>query len=245
MIVSPRGGSAMTMLDTAHRGSQIETTRGIAKQCSMKSAHPRLTCFGKLNLPAATMRFSRDQEIYGEEEEAEFVYKVVAGTVRTTKILSDGRRQIEAFYLAGEIFGLESGGMHRFSAEAVVDAEIALIKRSTLKAAALRDPHAAESLWALTEGHLRRTQDHLLLLGRKSAQERLVSFLLELPERSAGGKASIELSMSRTDIADYLGLTIETVSRMFTQLERNRSIELPNSRQVVLRNRQALTDLHG
>jgi CRP/FNR family transcriptional regulator, nitrogen fixation regulation protein len=233
----------MTMIDTVHPVSPARSA-GMQWRSLTKSEHPRLTTFGTIELPTATMRFSRDQEIYGEEEAAEFVYKVISGAVRTSKILSDGRRQIDSFYLPGEIFGLQSGETHRFSAEAVVDAEIALIKRTALKAAALRDVHAAQSLWALTERQLGRAQDHLLLLGRRSAQERVVSFLLDLLERCAAGTA-LDLPMSRLDIADYLGLTIETVSRMFSQLERDRSIELPNSRRVVMRNRQALAELHA
>jgi CRP/FNR family nitrogen fixation transcriptional regulator len=124
----------------------------------------------------------------------------------------------------------------------VVDCEIALVDRVALIAAAGRDAAASQSLWALTARELKRAQDHLLLLGRKNAQERLVAFLLGMSARDPAGNV-VHLAMSRTDIADYLGLTIETVSRMFTQLERERSIALPSSRHVVMRNREALAAL--
>ena len=86
-----------------------------------------------LALPGFVMGFAQNEEIFGEEEETAFVYKVVSGAVRTTRLLSDGRRQIGAFYMAGEVFGLEAGPAHRFSAEAIAPSEIALIRRSALE----------------------------------------------------------------------------------------------------------------
>ncbi|MGE0035268.1 MAG: helix-turn-helix domain-containing protein [Xanthobacteraceae bacterium] len=189
------------------------------------------------------MNFGRNVEIYGENEPAEYLYKVISGSVRTYKVLSDGRRQIGAFYLPGDIFGLEMGDDHSFSAEAIVDSNISIIKRSTVVALAQRDNDIARQLWTLTGEELRRVQDHILLL-IKTAQERVASFLLEMAARMSCDKA-FELPMSRQDIADYLGLTIETVSRTLTHLESTAAIELPSSRHVVLRNRAALGRLNG
>jgi CRP/FNR family nitrogen fixation transcriptional regulator len=208
------------------------------------SSQPRINLFGAIELPTAMMRFDRNEEIYGEDEPADFVYKIVSGAVRTCKILSDGRRQIEAFHLPGDVFGLEMGGSHRFSAEAVADCEIALVKASVLKGLASRDHTAAQTLWTLTSHELKRTQDHMLLLGRKNALERVVAFLLEMRDRTPGTNA-VDLPMSRNDIADYLGLTIETVSRTQTLLERERSIALPSSRHIELRNPGALIRLNA
>jgi CRP/FNR family nitrogen fixation transcriptional regulator len=190
-----------------------------------------------------SMPFGSNTEIYGEGEPADYLYKVVSGAVRTCRILADGRRQIGSFYLPGEVFGLESGGDHTFSAEAVANSKILVVKRSALLALAGRDRAIANELWATTCRELRIAQNHILLL-IKTAKERVVAFLLEMAER-ASSSSQIELPMSRQDIADYLGLTIETVSRTLTDLARSAAIELPATRCVVLRNRAALAKLQG
>jgi CRP-like cAMP-binding protein len=191
----------------------------------------------------ALMPFARNSEIYGENEPADYLYKVVSGTVRTYKVLVDGRRQIGGFHLPGDMFGFESGDEHTFSAEAITDCKILVIKRSAVITLAARDNDVAQQMWALTARELQRVQDHIMVL-IKSAQERVASFLLEMAGRAAGGGA-VELPMSRQDIADYLGLTIETVSRTLTQLEKTAAIELPTSRRIVLRNRSALSRLNA
>ena len=191
----------------------------------------------------ALMPFARNSEIYGENEPADYLYKVVSGTVRTYKVLVDGRRQIGGFHLPGDMFGFESGDEHTFSAEAITDCKILVIRRSAVIALAARDNDVAQQMWALTARELQRVQDHIMVL-IKSARERVASFLLEMAGRAAGGGA-VELPMSRQDIADYLGLTIETVSRTLTQLEKTAAIELPTSRRIVLRNRSALSRLNG
>jgi CRP-like cAMP-binding protein len=201
---------------------------------------PRVTA-GSIELMGAPMAFSRNSEIYGEGEPADYLYKVVSGTVRTYKVLNDGRRQIGSFYLPGDMFGLESGAGHSLSAEAITDAKVLVIKRSAVAALAERDPDVAGQLWTMTSRELQRVQDHILLLIR-SAQERVASFLLEMADRTASSN-EIQLPMSRQDIADYLGLTIETVSRTLTQLEESAMIALPTSRHVVIRNRPALLRL--
>jgi CRP-like cAMP-binding protein len=198
---------------------------------------------GPIEMMGASMSFARNAEIYGESEPADYLYKVVSGTVRTYKVLNDGRRQIGAFYFPGDIFGLETGEEHAFSAEAVGDCKVLVIKRSAVVGLAARDNEVARQLWTLTSRELRRVQDHILLL-IKTAEERVVSFLLEMAARMPAGKA-VELPMSRQDIADYLGLTIETVSRTLSHLEDAAAIELPSSRRIVLCNRTALGRLNG
>jgi CRP-like cAMP-binding protein len=190
-----------------------------------------------MHLMGATMAYPRNSEIFGENEPADYLYKVVSGSVRTYKILSDGRRQVGGFYLPGDIFGLEFADEHTLSAEAITDSKVLVVKRSALNALAGRDASVAQQLFALTGRELHRTQDRILLL-IKNAQERVASFLLEMAERASGNV--VELSMSRQDIADYLGLTIETVSRTLTALETAAAIEVSTSRRIVLRNRAAL-----
>jgi CRP/FNR family nitrogen fixation transcriptional regulator len=158
--------------------------------------------------------------------------------------MQDGRRQIGAFYLPGDVFGLEAGVDHAFSAEAVVDSVVRVARRATIVAHAARDGELAADLWNHTAGGFRLAQEHMLLLGRKNAEERVASFLLDMARRESAIEV-VELPMSRQDIADYLGLTIETVSRTLTQLEDKEAIELPTSRRVRLRSRASLQRLNG
>jgi CRP/FNR family nitrogen fixation transcriptional regulator len=198
---------------------------------------------GPIEMMGAPMTFPRNGEIYGEGEPADFVYKVISGTVRTYKVLADGRRQIGAFHLPGDVFGLEVGAEHGFSAEAIAASKVLVAKRSALMNLAARDSSVARELWTMTGQELARVQEHILLLV-KTAQERVVGFLFEMAARRPAGD-TVELPMSRQDIADYLGLTIETVSRTLTSLEHEAAIALPNSRRIVLRNRPALDLMHG
>ena len=168
---------------------------------------------------------------------------MLTGSVRVYKVLNDGRRQISAFYLPGDIFGLEPGDEHAFSADAIADSNILVVKRSAVAALTARDIKSAQQLWALTARELQYMQDHVVLLV-KSARERIASFLLQMGQRIASTN-EIELPMSRQDIADYLGLTIETVSRTLTQLENSAAIALPASRRIVIRNRSVLTQLNS
>jgi CRP/FNR family transcriptional regulator, nitrogen fixation regulation protein len=223
-----------------NRGTSHQQPARAVRQISPVASQP-LT--GQIELMGAVMPFGRNAEIYGENEGAEYIYKVISGSVRTYKVLSDGRRQIGSFYLPGDIFGLEVGDEHTFSAEAIIESKILVIKRSTLVALAARDNGVARRLWAMTAGELQRAQDHIMLL-IKTAQERVAGFLLEMAARAPAGN-EVDLPMSRQDIADYLGLTIETVSRTLTQLENAATIAVPSSRRIVLRNRGALSRLNS
>ncbi len=196
-----------------------------------------------IELMGAVMPFARNAEVYGENEPAEYLYKVVSGAVRTYRVLNDGRRQIGAFYLPGDVFGIEVGDQHTFSAESIVDSKVMLIKRSSLLSLASRSVDVSRQLWTMAAAELQRTQDHTMLL-IKTAQERVAGFLLEMAKRAPRAN-TVELPMSRQDIADYLGLTIETVSRTLTQLENSAAIEVPTSRRIVLRNQAALSRLNG
>ncbi|RZN28126.1 transcriptional regulator [Bradyrhizobium sp. Leo121] len=188
-------------------------------------------------------QYARNAEIYGEGDEAEYLYQVVSGTVRTYKVLEDGRRQIGGFYLPGDIFGFEAGETHSSSAEAVNGAQVLIVKRSAVMLRAEREKDLSQQLWDATTRELQRFRNHMLLL-IKTAEERVAGFLLDIARRTASTN-SIELAMSRQDIADYLGLTIETVSRTFTQLEQSGAIALATSRRIELRNRAALNRLNA
>jgi CRP/FNR family nitrogen fixation transcriptional regulator len=196
--------------------------------------------FESMGVPVS---YARNEEIFGEGEPADYVYQVVSGAARTYKVLSDGRRQIGAFYLPGEVFGLGVGDDHHYSAEAVGKSTMLVVKRSALISLSKTDHRVAHLLWTLTAEELKRVQEHMLLLIR-SAQERVACFLLEMAERMENADA-IDLPMSRQDIADYLGLTIETISRTLTQLESTSAISVPTCRRIILRNRKALRKLHA
>jgi CRP/FNR family transcriptional regulator, nitrogen fixation regulation protein len=197
---------------------------------------------GHASLVATEFSYRKDEEIYGEDEPAEYVYQIIRGAVRTYKLLSDGRRQIGTFHLPGDVFGLESGTSHRLAAEAIIDTSVRLVKRSSLEQAAGVDVHVARKLWSMTAGELRHAEDHMLLLGRKNAMERVANFLLEMDRRLAVA-GMMALPMSRRDIGDYLGLTLETVSRALSQLHGEGVLGFSGARQIVLRNRQRLRNM--
>jgi CRP/FNR family transcriptional regulator, nitrogen fixation regulation protein len=192
-----------------------------------------------------TLRLAKGEELFAEGEEAEYFYKVVSGTVRTYKLLSDGRRQIDAFHLPADIFGIEAGSEHRFSAEAVGDATVIAYRRAGLDRLTREHPAFGEQVMSSMIRNLERAQDHMLLLGRKTAQEKIATFLLDLAERLHEDD-HVELPMLRSDIADHLGLTIETVSRTLAEFARKGLIKLAaGSRSVVLSNKAALEFLNA
>jgi CRP/FNR family nitrogen fixation transcriptional regulator len=197
---------------------------------------------GHAGLVATEFSYQKDEEIYGEDEPAEYVYQVISGAVRTYKLLSDGRRQIGAFHLPGDVFGLESGAAHRLAAEAIVDTTVRLVKRLSLEQAAGTDVKVAQKLWTMTASDLRHAEDRMLLLGRKSALERVANFLLEMDRRLAVA-GMMALPMCRRDIGDYLGLTLETISRALSQLHGEGVLGFSGARQIVLRNRQRLRNM--
>src|SRR6188472_3668790 len=161
--------------------------------------------------------YKKGTEIFGEKEPAEYVYQVKIGAVRSYKLLSDGRRQIGAFHLSGDIFGLENSSEHRFTAEAIVDTTVRLIKRRSLELVAESDAMVARNLLTMTTNNLQHAEDHMLLLGRKTSLERVAAFLIEM-DRRLTATGVLALPMCRRDIADYLGLTLETVSRALSRL---------------------------
>jgi CRP/FNR family nitrogen fixation transcriptional regulator len=222
----------------------LNTSISSTKAAPVPFAKPDQFCAltGHAGLVATEFSYHKDEEVYGEDEPAEYVYQVVSGSVRSYKLLSDGRRQIGAFYLPGDVFGLESGPTHRLTAEAVADTTVRLVKRRNLEQAAGITVQVAQSLWAMTAGELRHAEDHMLLLGRKNAMERVASFLLEMDRRLAG-TGMVALPMCRRDIGDYLGLTLETVSRALSQLHGDGVLGFSGARQIVLRNRQRLRNM--
>jgi CRP/FNR family nitrogen fixation transcriptional regulator len=185
--------------------------------------------------------YRQGTEICGEKEPAEYVYQVRKGAVRSYKLLRDGRRQIAAFHLVGDIFGLVNGGSHRFTAEAVVETTLRLVKRQSLDTAADGDAVVTRTLLIMTANNLQHAENHMLLLGRKHSLEKVAAFLIEMDGRLTAA-AVMTLPMTRRDIADYLGLTVETVSRALSRMRRARVLDFinTNQREIVIIDRPRL-----
>lgn len=179
--------------------------------------------------------FPAGAEIYAQGEKAGPFYQVEFGAVRIYRLLADGRRQISAFHLAGETFGFEADTTHHFFAEAINATGIRVFRFAT-------GADVSRQLLPLALKGLTRAQEHLLVLGRQNAIERVAAFLLDMAERQ-GGLQPIELPMSRMDIGDYLGLTIETVSRVLTRLKDKGVIRLTSLRSIEIVKQDALQDM--
>jgi len=203
-----------------------------------------LGALSQTDVSLSEFKYNRGTEIFGEAEPAEYIYQVIEGSVRSYKLLSDGRRQINAFHLVGDIFGLENSETHRFTAEAIVDTSVRLVKRVSLAHIAETDVTVARDLLNMTATSLKHAEDHMLLLGRKTSLERVAAFLLEMDGRlTAAGVMA--LPMCRRDIADYLGLTLETVSRALSTLHDDGILGFlgQTQRQIVLLDRPKLAKL--
>jgi CRP/FNR family transcriptional regulator, nitrogen fixation regulation protein len=219
----------------------VNINAGLANRARFLS---QLGSLSKSEITPSEFKYHRSAEVFGEGEPAEYVYQVIEGAVRSYKLLSDGRRQIGAFHLAGDMFGLENGGVHRFTAEAIVDTAVRLVKRVSLAQVAENDATIARDLLNMTANNLRHAEDHMLLLGRKTSLERVAAFLLEMDRRLTAAGV-IALPMCRRDIADYLGLTLETVSRALSILHHKGVLGFlgQSQRQIVLLDRPKLAAL--
>jgi len=198
------------------------------------------------NFTTNEFTYKKGTEIYGEGESAEYVYQVISGAVRSYKLLSDGRRQIGAFHLVGDVFGLENSSEHRYTTEAIVDTNVQLMKRVSLERVAQTDITVAKNLLSMTTSNLQHAEDHMLLLGRKTSLERVAAFLLEMDDRLTG-VGVVALPMGRRDIADYLGLTLETVSRALSKLHGAGILDFlgDTQREIMLVDRPKLTKLNA
>lgn len=188
---------------------------------------------------AVRLTFRRGEEIYAQDEDADLIYRVVGGSVRTTHLQADGRRQVGDFYYEGDVIGVEVGATHRFSAEALTGCDMLALRRSG--SAAYEPGRVERMIWAATASELQRAQSHMLLLGRATACERVARFLMDIANRFRG--EFVTLPMSRQDMADYLGLTIETISRMLGRLQADGVIEFSGSRRYRVRRPVCLSDM--
>jgi CRP/FNR family nitrogen fixation transcriptional regulator len=182
---------------------------------------------------AVVASYAPGQEVVGEGDPTESYFLVVRGVFRAVKVTRDGRRQIFAFYMPGDMCGLEPEATHGLTIEAVNAGAMATLSRQVCRARMNRDAQFNAAIFENVTRALSHAVAHMTMVGRSSADERLAWFLWMLSARGPGRRsASIELTMQRQDIADYLGLTIETVSRTFTHLKARGLIALPTTRRV-------------
>ena len=172
---------------------------------------------------ARTLGVAKDQPIYAEGDPAEFCYRVLGGCVRMVKLMDDGRRQVTEFLLPGDMLGLDTLDAYDLTAEAVMPTTLRRYRRAAVEALADRDPAVARRLRSFAANSLRQARERMMLLGRKTATERIASFLLEMTDHASSCRRDhVPLPMGRGDIADHLGLTTETVCRVLTLPARGR-----------------------
>jgi CRP-like cAMP-binding protein len=210
----------------------IEGSRGRVEDAGLTALHAM----------GSTLHFAKNAALFQEGDPSLHVYKVISGAVRTCRMLIDGRRQIADFFLPGDFFGLDWQGVHSFTAEALSDAVVISYPRRPLEVLAESTTSIHRLLMSMLCKGLAATQEHVVMLGRQTAHERLAWFLLRVRERS-GGDRDIDMPMSRIDIADYLGLTIETVSRGISEFKRRHYISASNAHQIRLTGLSALQAL--
>ena len=210
----------------------VETSSPVA---GFASTHPR----------ALETRLKAGAYLYFEGDEVEWLYLVKKGVLRLTRLLEDGRRQVIAFGYPGDVIGFPAEGLHHTDCDVLVDVKLQPYRLSCLEGTCRQeDIHRQLLKAALRE--ISGMQDHFMMLGRKSAAEKVASFLCVLADRvgeQVGGLTQMELPMKRTDIADFLGLTTETVCRTLTQLRKDGVIAIENIHTIIVLEPSALLAL--
>jgi CRP/FNR family transcriptional regulator len=200
----------------------------------------------RLESITASKVYEAGQAVFDEGDEPRFMYNLTEGIIRLVKLLPNGRRQIVGFVFPGDMLGLASHGAYTCSAEAIGTVKVCRFPREKLLGLLEEFPNLKSRLLDIAADELSEAQEQMLLLGRKSPVEKVSSFLWRLHKenmRCGGADNRIDLGMGRIDIADYLGLTIETVSRTFTKLRNDGVIRLEGANHVLIADEEALRDL--
>lgn len=202
--------------------------------------------FAALEAIGTSVSCGRNETLFEEGDSAKYCYRIVSGSVRLCTLLADGRRQIADFFLPGDFLGIVDFGVHAFSAEAITNVVAIRYARNQVDALCETDARLRRRISQLLREQLSASQAHIVLLGRQTVRERISSFLVRISARldldvAKGGE--IELPMSRLDIADYLGLTIETVCRAISELKRADIISVPSTHRIVLHKLSKLREL--
>ena len=193
----------------------------------------------RLEIQAKVTHYDKGAEIFWEESATDYVYQLTSGAARNYKLLSDGRCQITAFYLPGDIFGFDCGAKRQTTADAIVKTSVRAVRRVDIEVAASKDGLVSHLLLEMAIEDLEHARNQIVLLGRKTAVERVAAFLLEMEERLPS-TYTLPLPMCRRDIGDYLGLTLETVSRALSQFHEQGILDFLDARHIALKNRDRL-----
>ena len=233
--------------------SQIQVTTPYSalhtkwRPCLTPDKTPSLrTPLDLLDVHGTQFAAKRGRVIYSEGETADYCYKLVSGSVRTVKLLSDGRRQVCEFLMPGELLGFGSQSEYYFTAEAVTDAMLVRYSRKSVDALIEEDSAVAQQVRRLASHDLQGAYERMVLMCHKSAQQRVAWFLLNMAERSGTSDDDfVLLTMTRTDVADYLGMALETVSRAIGHLKRKGIIALENVNRIAFLDRDMLEQARG
>lgn len=221
---------------------QFETRRRPVEP-AVAMRHMSTTSVSPLDRLGVRIVVARNKAVIEGGDPADHVFKVVSGALRMVRLLPDGRRHLSSFLMPDDFFGLADSDAYSQSVEAVSEATLMRYPRHRFEALLNSDASVSHRFLDVVCGQLAATQERLLVLGRMTATERLVTFLLGMADRKSRTAPEVELPMSRADIADYLGLTIETVSRGLTDLRSRRIIDLPTPNHIVFLKRQALEQI--
>ena len=221
--------------------------------CGACDARPNSVCsaiedtdLARLAAAATSTRIAAGRSFINEGDPADSFFNMTGGTATLYKLLPDGRRQITGFARAGDFLGLAVSSTYAFSAEAIDTVRVCRFPRRKMMELLDDFPAMERRLLARASNELVAAQEQMLLLGRKTAKERVASFLLAQYSRTrkcAHDASPIDLPMTRSDIGDYLGLTIETVSRTFTRLRKDAVIELPSTDSVIITDHDQLLEM--
>jgi CRP-like cAMP-binding protein len=227
-------GQTATSLNIA-RFSPAQMTRLAAAKAASGEGLSALDTLGSV------CRFRRGETIFGEGDELQSSYRIVSGAVRLSRITEDGRRQIVEFRTAGDFIGFEWNDHCALSAEAIRDVTAIRYVKTRVDRLIEERPEVRDRVVALIREELRTAHEHLITLGCPGARERVATFLLQLALRSKANEGdAIDMELGRQDIADYLGLTLETISRTLSEFKRLGIISLPKRRQIVIRSKSKL-----
>lgn len=243
----------MSPRQLAHRQPEPVPTTLIGSPCNHCEVREISVCgvlspteIERVRAIISTQHYDPGQIVIRESDFADSLFNVVSGTVRLYKLLPDGRRQITGFLLSGDFLGIALNDLYAYTAEAVDTVHLCRFPRRRLEALLAEMPALERSLLSRAAGEIVLAQDQMLLLGRKTARERVASFLLMMAERAGrAGRATdhVDLAMTRSDIADFLGLTTETVSRTLSQMKQDGLIGIAGRGRVNLLRPEALAGL--
>lgn len=200
----------------------------------------------RLTAILSSVELAAGEPIVNEGDPADFVYTLTAGTIRLYKLLADGRRSVTGFLFPGDFLGVSHQDTYGFSAEAITPATLCQFPRTKLEALLQEIPTLEHRLFARASEEMTLMQEQIVLLGRKTAAERVASFFRGLAARQVKRYLPanpVSVPMTRTDIADYLGLTTETVSRTITQLKNRKLISIEPGSRIRIEDEDLLDEL--